>query len=914
MTNQASEPPAAPSVGRYRLLRKIGEGGMGAVYEAEHTRLRKRVALKVLPPAVARDGQAVARFEREMQAVGRLDHPGIVRAMDADEAGGVAYLAMELVDGLDARRAAEWCERRGAGRVPEGAAGEIVRQAAVALHHAHERGLIHRDLKPSNLMLSRAGRVKVLDLGLASLDGAAEEADDPLTGSGQIMGTVDYMAPEQAAATRGVDARADVYALGATLYRLLSGRPPWPPNQYPSLAAKLTALAVSEPPPLSEVWPEAPSGLTRAVAAAMAKDPDARTPTAAALAEAVAPFADAAALASLAAEMPRTEVADASAVTRDLDPEGTAAASMEATHLQAVDAETRTLAAPGAGAAATDMVPTRSLTDSADGRTDRRFAGVAVAAACLAVVGAAAWWAARAEPDPRPPAVADAPAVEASPAVETSPAVELPASSPLPAGLDFAGRAVSFADPNVEADFSSGVTLEAWIDDRPGEAVPLVDGLTKETAASFGPLNLSAAEGDWTARVSMFDAGRNYGVSAGPAPRSPGRRHLAAVWSDEGLRLYDEGRAALTERRTWDSDPPSSEKADIEPRRRAADAFVRWLADDSRTLRLGPDAWADGEHFSALSARLLGVRVSPGVRYDGPFRPPPPPRDDEGAARAYDLSGLSGPADGRAELFDAGGRRAFRSLAAGAVLDAGLGLQVSGASAVRSAPLDLDLSGPLTLEAWLTPLIVTGEDAGPYLDAMGKHGPWGLYEDRTAAALGPLRLKFWRRDAQASVVEDRGQTVAGVGVGGRQIRVAAGRADHWAAQSDGRSLRLFIGGEDVTYEPFAFGELDDPEGFVARVLSEAGGRPRLVLGNVAEPWQERPSPLRGWVGGVRLSRGLRYDGPFEPPRELTADDSTVLATDFAAAAARGQALADLGWETVGVTAIGGAGGDGGARP
>ncbi|MBI2479966.1 MAG: serine/threonine protein kinase [Planctomycetia bacterium] len=202
----------------YQLLERLGRGGMGTVYKALHTRLKRVVAVKVLPADRLNDPAAVARFQREMEAVGKLDHPNIVRATDAGEVDGIHFLVMEYVLGLDVSDLV-----RRAGPLPIAEACEIARQAAVGLQNAHEHGLVHRDIKPSNLMLTADGQIKILDLGLARLH---DSQQGDLTSASQMMGTIDYMAPEQTSASRDVDIRADIFSLGATLYKLLCGQAP----------------------------------------------------------------------------------------------------------------------------------------------------------------------------------------------------------------------------------------------------------------------------------------------------------------------------------------------------------------------------------------------------------------------------------------------------------------------------------------------------------------------------------------------------------------------------------------------------------------------------------------------------------------------------------------------------------------
>jgi serine/threonine protein kinase len=277
-------PPKIESLREYRLAEKIGSGGMGTVYRAVHSKLGKVVALKLLSRHRIQDAAAVARFEREMRAVGKLEHPNIVRATDAGECDGMHYLVMELVEGIDIARL---CARYGPLGIAE--CCEIARQAAWGLQHAFERGLVHRDIKPSNLMLARppassteaAGRepppvVKILDMGLALLDEGLSPEVDGLTASGNLMGTVDYMAPEQAMNTHAVDIRADIYSLGATLYRMLTGQAPFSGPDYDTCVKKLVGLAQAQPPALRDIRPDVPPPLAALVHRLMARRPEDR--------------------------------------------------------------------------------------------------------------------------------------------------------------------------------------------------------------------------------------------------------------------------------------------------------------------------------------------------------------------------------------------------------------------------------------------------------------------------------------------------------------------------------------------------------------------------------------------------------------------------------------------------------------
>lgn len=204
----------------YRILEKIGAGGMGTVYLALHMWLEKKVALKILKTDRVRNPQAIARFDREMKAVGKLEHPHIVRAFDAGDEAGTHFLVMEYIAGCDLGRLLQT-----KGRLEVPLACELIRQAALGLQHAHDHNMVHRDVKPSNLILSAAGVVKVLDLGLAQLPVDAGPADD-LTHEGQFVGTWLYMAPEQFLPGRKVDSRSDIFSLGVTFYSFLVGKLP----------------------------------------------------------------------------------------------------------------------------------------------------------------------------------------------------------------------------------------------------------------------------------------------------------------------------------------------------------------------------------------------------------------------------------------------------------------------------------------------------------------------------------------------------------------------------------------------------------------------------------------------------------------------------------------------------------------
>ncbi|MFY9822657.1 MAG: protein kinase [Thermoanaerobaculia bacterium] len=261
-------PLADRELGPYRLVREIGSGGMGVVYEAEDTRLRRRVAVKLLPPELSRDRGAKERFLREARAASALDDPNICTVHDVGECDGQLYIVMAYYEGETLK------ERLAKGPLPESEARQVAIEVARALARAHEAGIVHRDIKPANVMLTRHGRVKVLDFGIAKMRG-----DATLTRAGSSLGTPAYMSPEQA---RGepVDGRTDVWSLGALLYEMLAGRRPFPGDDE---RAVLSAIQSCKPAPLDRIRPEVSAALARTVAKALAKAPAERHANAAEL-------------------------------------------------------------------------------------------------------------------------------------------------------------------------------------------------------------------------------------------------------------------------------------------------------------------------------------------------------------------------------------------------------------------------------------------------------------------------------------------------------------------------------------------------------------------------------------------------------------------------------------------------------
>ncbi len=277
------DPSLPQQIGEYEIVRPLGRGGMGNVFLARHTKLGREVALKVLANHRLGDERVRDRFETEMRAVGRLSHPNIVTAHDAREVDGTAVLVTEFIDGFDL---GQLLKRTGALSIAD--ACEIMRQTAVALEYTGSQGFVHRDVKPSNIMLGRSGEVKLLDLGLARLQfGDADRPD--MTGTGQAMGTADFIAPEQVSDSRSVDIRADIYSLGCTLFNLLAGVPPFA-EKHSTVFAKMTAHVSTPAPSLSSFRPDAPIELVQLVDSMLAKEPIARPQTPREVAERLSAF------------------------------------------------------------------------------------------------------------------------------------------------------------------------------------------------------------------------------------------------------------------------------------------------------------------------------------------------------------------------------------------------------------------------------------------------------------------------------------------------------------------------------------------------------------------------------------------------------------------------------------------------
>ncbi len=306
---------------RYRILSEIGAGGMGTVYKAEDQLMGRTIAIKVVSPHLTAKASAVERFRKEIRAAAQLNHPSVITAHDTGEAGGSHFLVMEFIEGVSLDRLVAK-----KGQLPVPMACTFTRQAALGLQHAADKGMVHRDIKPQNLMVTRKGQVKILDFGLARFArtdenevdamptmklpfGAAKPpVDAGVTNPNMLMGTPDYLSPEQAKNSHDVDSRSDIYSLGCTLYYLLTGHAPF--SGATTLIDKLLAHTHEAPPPLRDERPEVPDGLVEVLEKMLAKNPADRYQTAAEAASALLPYTR-----SDSAKEPNYEIVDAVVVT-----------------------------------------------------------------------------------------------------------------------------------------------------------------------------------------------------------------------------------------------------------------------------------------------------------------------------------------------------------------------------------------------------------------------------------------------------------------------------------------------------------------------------------------------------------------------------------------------------------------------
>ncbi len=310
-------------LGKYKLLGHIGTGGMSSVYLAEHTGLQDRRAIKVLPKKRVKDASYLARFQLEAKAIASLNHPNIVLAYDIDNEGDVHFIVMEYVDGVDLQ---VLVKRDGA--LDPSTAAELIAQSARGLDHAHNNGVIHRDVKPANLLIDQDGVVRLLDMGLA-LVSADDDESLTVANNENVLGTADYLAPEQALNSHTVDHRADIYGLGCTLYFLLTGKPPFSDG---TLAQRIAKHQKEMPTTIRQLRPDVPGELEGICVKMIQKDPAYRYQTAADCAAVLEKFVEA---------VPKGQRVTAGlGAAPEYDDDGSSISLDDASHLSSIKGDT----------------------------------------------------------------------------------------------------------------------------------------------------------------------------------------------------------------------------------------------------------------------------------------------------------------------------------------------------------------------------------------------------------------------------------------------------------------------------------------------------------------------------------------------------------------------------------------------
>jgi serine/threonine protein kinase len=814
-------------LGNYVILDKLGQGGMGMVLKAEHRRMKRIVALKVLSPGVIKTTDLVARFHREVQAAARLEHPNIVSSYDADEAHGTHFFVMQYVEGQDL---SSLVKTKGTLAV-EQAVGCIL-QVARGLQFAHAHGVIHRDIKPANLLLDTKGTVKILDMGLARIEGDTG-AQAEITNTGAVMGTVDYMAPEQARNTKTADARSDVYSLGISLWYLLVGKPAYDGT---TLTERLLAHQTDPIPSLSAARPEIPAGVDavfqRMVAKRAADRYQSMTDVIAALEACLR--GDAPATPSLA-----TGTSDDSQFNAFLAGLAKTDAGSHATGGRKSAAATAVAATDAFGAtqsvshvdAKTDPQTLVTMEAASKSRVrrpppkqwwqDRRLqigGGVVVFAAIAAALALAI------------------PSDKRDMAPTTATTVPAKLSADAEYALEFDGTAY-VKIPSLQ--FSGGpFTLEAWIE--PG---------TLSAGCYLGAYDQGFSASMWgSSGINGFTTTTPAGTRVGKQSErlDIGRwMHVAGVFDGNATSYYVDGRLIDT-----------------------STGFSR----DHEPANL-QGAWIGGiPEIGLWRGRMREARVSRSARYTADFAPALQFDKDDQTLALYrfdegqrdvlkDSSGhnhhgkivgakwtVDDP-DARSSTSAAGQPLASQSVESFSGTD--YALQFDGESSyVDLTTLSGFLTGPHTIEAYVTPARI-GRDGTRYqlvVSLVGNDSSLlGQYHGHWTATFSQLQNNYGRDSAEGTATIDQ--------------RV------HLAAVWDGREASLFIDGQKSALTPQTTNKTHGPR---VGLLGAGGLKP-----------DGRPTEaFAGLIDELRISKVVRYTKDFQPKPRLAGDADTLALYHF----------------------------------
>jgi tRNA A-37 threonylcarbamoyl transferase component Bud32 len=852
-------------MGEYIVLDQIGAGGMGQVFKARHRRMDRVVALKVLAKSAMKDVEAVKRFQREVKAAAKLNHPNIVTAHDAGDQDGVHFLVMEFVAGQDLSQLVKQH-----GPLPIDKVVSFMLQAARGLAFAHSKGVVHRDIKPANLLLDAEGTVKILDMGLARLDGdnANLAALDGLTQSGQVMGTVDYMAPEQAFDTRTADAKADVYSLGCTLHRLITGRNAFDGE---TLVQKILAHCEQPIPALESPHGSVPAAFEAIYRRMMAKKPEVR-PTMAEVATELESIHKAATVGRAAERStPNIVVTPHKAATAGRGVRGSDRGRRP---------PLKYLAA-AAGAAALLFFGVWLIIRDKDGKTVAEVDAAPGTKVHVPAGGSVEVATQPATPKSSAPPTVTTPSTPATQGATTTPnilktsvASGSPTTSAAPSVAPSADYALRFAHgASVEVptlsdaiDPAGTLTVECWL--TPGYYLhnqpevagsPLVkrDGEVPCLGAHGGPFYVcinNSGNFDFRLFTNEILTGGRGGVGDTPlALAKPGEQgskftyigggynvakqqpiHLACVRSQAKAQFYVAGKLHSSK-----------------------DLPLITLAKSKEPFRIGGKVNYEDRWFHGV---INEVRVSKTVRYDKDFTPPTRFDPDQNTTALYHFDEATGDV-----LHDASGNNHHGKIvgakwvrANGNTIPApvpssndyalkfgdGATVELPGVTAA------LEMTGPITIEAWVTPHDAVTKALVPVI-GVGAGGIGLHLADNRWGFNG-----FWVKPPVTS--------------GNYYISVPASRGAEKLRRTHVAGVRT-----DKQFLVFVDGQLIGSQDVPPAPLKRFG---LMKLAGVPE--SDKSLCFKGLIDEVRFSHVARYEKPFTPQQQFDSDNKTLALYHF----------------------------------